>query len=199
MDVMASRHRIPARCALVAALALPCAAVADIYRCVGADGRTSYSDSPCPRASTSTNVTEQVQACATPECEARLEKTRAEAKARLAEEKATVLQMQEQRRKAEAAELEQRIRLEQLRRQAALDLAQQEPASVTYAPAYPYPAYPLYPGYGPVGRWDGVGCRDLECRPVARPLPAPVRGGRVKGGGPGSLIDPPGAYPAPKR
>jgi len=177
---------------LLAALALPCAAPADIYRCAGADGRTTYSDSPCPRTEASTNITERVQACTTPECEAQLERARAAAQARLAEEKAAVQQMQEQRRQAEAAELEQRIRLEQLRRQAALDVAQQEAASGAYVPAYPYPVYPLYPGYGPIGRWDGTGCRDLACGPTARPLPYPVRGERVRKERPTSFIDPPG-------
>jgi len=179
------------RLAMLWSLVLPTVAAADIYRCVGADGRTAYSDSPCPRGAASANVTEQVHACITPECEARREQARAAAQARLHEDKATIQQMQEQRLKAEAAELERRIRLEQLRRQAALDLAQQQAESELYAPAYPYPVYPLYPGYGRVGRWDDPGCKDLQCGPVARPLPHPRRPARVRGERPVSFIDPP--------
>lgn len=181
------------RLAMLASLALPAAATADIYRCVGADGRTTYSDSPCPRSAAATNVTGQVQACTTPECEAQREKARAAAQARLIEDKAAAQQMQEQRIKAEAADLERRIRVEALRRQTAVDLAQQEAVSGVYAPAYPYPAYPLYPGYGQVGRWDGPGCKDLVCGPVARPLPYPPRAARARNGRPTSFIDPPGA------
>lgn len=180
------------RLALVHSLVLPAAAIADIYRCVGPDGRTAYSDAPCPRGATAANVTEQVHACTTAECAAQREQARAAAEARLREDKVAAQQMQEQRLKAETLELERRIRLEQLRRQAALDLAQQEAAAGIYAPAYPYPIYPLYPGYGQVGRWDGPGCRDLPCAPVARPLPYPPRTGRVRGQRPVSFIDPPG-------
>jgi hypothetical protein len=189
------------RLAMLASLALPAAASADVYRCVGADGRTTYSDSPCPRSASATNVTGQLQACTTPECEAQREKARAAAQARLAEDKAAAQQMQEQRLKAEAADIERRIRLEALRQQSAFDSAQQEAVSGVYAPAYPYPAYsldpgygrPLYPGYGRVGRWDGPGCKDLDCRPVARPLPYPPRAEGARNDRPVSFIDPPGA------
>jgi len=180
------------RLAILAGLALPLAATADIYRCVGVDGRTTYSDSACPRSATATNVTGQVQACTTPECEARREQARASAKARLAEDRLAARQMQEQRLKAEAADLDRRIKLEALRRQTALDVAPQQDVSGIYAPAYPYPAYPLYPGYGQVGRWDRPGCKDLVCGPGARPLPYPPRAERMPNNRPTSLIDPPG-------
>src|SRR4051794_10396638 len=51
-------------------VAISSMARADIYRCIDADGTTLYSDAPCPlNAKAKANITEEVGACSTPQCE----------------------------------------------------------------------------------------------------------------------------------
>jgi hypothetical protein len=147
--------------ALACGLALPAAAVADVYRCVSPEGSTTYTDSPCPdSAAKSANVTELIGACTSAECQARREQARAAATARLREEEAMVQQMQEHRLKAEALDLDRRVRLETLRQLSALDTAQRDVSSDLYYPDYP--VYPVY-GYGFGRRFDRPGCKGMHC------------------------------------
>ncbi len=163
---------------LACVLALPAAAAADVYRCVSPEGSTTYTDSPCPGSAKSANVTELIGACTSAECQARREQARAAAAARLQEEKAMVRQMQEQRLKAEALDLDRRVRLETLRQLSALDAAQRDVSSDLYYSDYPvYPAY----GYGFGRRFDRPGCKGMHCGPFpGRPPfgrhPRPHRG-----------------------
>jgi hypothetical protein len=112
----------------------------------------------------SANVTELTGACTSAECQARREQARAAAASRLREEKAMVQQMQEHRLKAEALDLDRRVRLEALRRLSALDAAQRDELRRITRPTRCIPVT-VRPGFRP-------GCKDA---PVL-PRPARLRG-----------------------
>jgi hypothetical protein len=155
----ASRTGVGAVCLL---LLLACGpATADVYRCTSAAGEISYRDSPCPGGAQSANITEAVQACTTPECEAQRERARAGAEERLRAERAALGEMQEQRLRAEEKDLERRLMLEQLDRMQALE-AQLAAQRAAESSAY-YPAYPWYGGIGYPG----------QVRPPGRPCAGP--------------------------
>jgi hypothetical protein len=75
--------------AMLAALAtVPMAVHADVYRCIGPDGKTLYSDSPCPReAVQKSNISAAVGLCSTAECEAKRQQAVQDARERLRAEK----------------------------------------------------------------------------------------------------------------
>jgi len=117
-------------------------ALADVFRCVAPEGDVTYSDSQCDdNTILSANLTETVRTCDTAECEAALQQSREQSIARLREERAALSQMQEMRLRAEAHDLDRRLRLAQLERLQALD---DRPADV--GGGVWWPAYPLYPG-----------------------------------------------------
>jgi hypothetical protein len=166
--------------------ALP--ASADVFRCVTPEGKTLYSDAPCPRGSHSSNITSSVGECTTDECLAERERVSAAARERLKAEKEALAAMTAERRKAEADALAERVKLAELHRLTAIDerlAAEMQAAAqsdLTY-PVYPYPWYPVLPCKGPCGvqlpghrfpsmhpkrdhrREPSVSFRDFERRP----------------------------------
>jgi hypothetical protein len=155
----------------VAVLAAP--AHADIFRCVDPAGEVSYSDMPCPAGhALSANITESVQACTTPECQAQMERARASAEERLRAERAALNDMQDRRLRTEELDLQRQLQLQQMDRLETLEAqlaAQRAADSGVY-----YPGYPLYPGgfgdpgFGKAGHRP---CAGAACgsRPERRP------------------------------
>jgi hypothetical protein len=151
--------------------ALPIAAQADIYRCTGSDGKTLYSDSPCPHdAVQKSNISAAVGVCSTAECETRRQLAMEDARERLRADKAELAVFAEKRRIAELELERERISLEALR--LSQSVAAKDEAA--YAPYY-YPVYPLYPWVRPCGSR----CFKAQLRPnhVKAPLVPRVRGG----------------------
>src|SRR5262245_50628664 len=105
---------------LLLAISAGCAQ-AEVFRCVTPEGRTLYSDSPCPRGSAVTDISEHIGQCADEQCQAERERRAADAAVRLERDKQTLATMTAERRKAEADALAERIRLEELRRITAVD------------------------------------------------------------------------------
>ena len=128
--------------------ALTSAAQADIYRCVDADGGTSYSDAPCPRnAKSKSNITDSVGACTTAQCEEQRRQQANEARHRLQAEKEELSELTAKRRQSEADY--ERARLEELRYRKAVEdrlavLADQAAQGINN-PYYDYPGYPSFP------------------------------------------------------
>ena len=150
-------------------MALPIAAQADVYRCVGPDGTTLYSDSPCPReAVQKSNITTSVGACNTAECEAKRQQEADDARLRLRAEKDELADLTEKRRLEDAQTQRERARLDELRWresvEARLAAAAQEAAD---AAAYP----PYYPALSPVLRPCGWRCGKPHHRPHADARP----------------------------
>jgi hypothetical protein len=132
-----------------------CSAQAEVFRCITPEGKTLYSDSPCPRGSKAADISSTVGACADPECEAERERRTAAAQERLRQEKEALATMTAERRKAEADALAERVKLEELRRLTAIDarLAAEAEAAAQPGVAYPYyPWYPVAPCVGPCAR-----------------------------------------------
>lgn len=151
------------RIAASAALAvLAGAAHADIYRCVDASGKTSYSDAPCAKDARETqNITESVGACTTRECEEERRAQTQEARERLRAEKQELEKMSAQRRQAEAEYDRQRAEAAAYRRAVEERLAAIADSGTQAAttPYYGYSGLPVYPIVG-------APCRH-RCRPVA--------------------------------
>ena len=118
---------------------------AEIFRCTTAEGKTLYSDSPCPRDARAVIISTRLGVCVSDACRADQEERAAAALARLRAEQQALATLTEQRRQAEVHALEERIRLEELRRLAAMNqnFAADAQFSDQYA-AY-YPVYPWYP------------------------------------------------------
>jgi hypothetical protein len=139
----------PIQLSVCAALvALASAAHADIYRCVGADGNTLYSDTPCARDTRSTsNITESVGACTTALCEEQRRQQADEARQRVRSEKEELADLVNKRRQADDAR--ERAQLDEVRYRRAIEerlssMADQA-AQATNNPYYDYPGYPVYP------------------------------------------------------
>jgi hypothetical protein len=134
----------------VALVALASAAHADIYRCVGADGNTSYSDTPCARdAKSKSNITENVGACTTAQCEEQRRQQADEARQRVRSEKEELADLVNKRRQLDADAARERAQLEELRYRRAIEerlssMADQA-AQATNNSYYEYPGYPVYP------------------------------------------------------
>ncbi len=156
-----------ARLAILLALAaVPWgAAQADVYRCTAPDGRTLYSDAPCPRgALRSSNITTAVGACSTAECIAQREQAAADARERLRAEREQLAEFADKRRRDEIDTAKERARSDELLWRQSLEARLAAAANeAAYAPAYPvyYPIYPVYPSVKPCG-WRCLG-------PHARP------------------------------
>lgn len=126
---------------------------AAIFRCVDPAGDVSYRDSPCPdSASMSANITDAVQACVTPECQAQLEQARASAEERLRAERAVLTEMQERRMRTEALDLQRRLQQQQERMQS---LEAELHAQRTADSGVYFPGYPLFPGAFDIDRGRG--------------------------------------------
>jgi len=147
-------------------VALSSLAQADIYRCVDADGTTLYSDMPCARnAKAKANITEEVGACTTPQCEEQRRQQAEEARQRVRAEKDELNDAVAKRRQAGVDYERERILIEEQRSRKALEdrlaaMADQA-AQGTSTPYYDYPGYPVYPIVGrPCGR---------HCKPFPQP------------------------------
>jgi hypothetical protein len=139
-----------ARIAIAAALSAASLAHADIYRCVDAQGNTSYSDSPCPRnAKSGTNVTEDVGACTTTQCEEQQRRQAKAARQRLRAEKEELNDLIAKHRQSDAEYERDRARAaeEQYRRsiEERLGAMADEAAQGANSIYYDYPGYPAYP------------------------------------------------------
>ena len=133
--------------------ALSTGAHADVFRCVGPDGRTLYSDSPCPHdAVQKSNITGAVGACNTAECESKRQQTVNNARERLRAEKTELAAMTQQRMERERTSFEQQRWQQALESQMAASADQAALAAAN--PVY-YPAYPI--GYA------GRPCRGNRC------------------------------------
>lgn len=129
------------------------AASADIYRCVMADGKTTYSDEKCDGGTAAAaNITATLAVCSTDQCRAELAHDRSEAVERLQQERAALAQLHDARLKREAGDAEAALRDAQSKRLALLEgqLADSREAGVYY-PAYAnwHRCYPNCGGKGP--------------------------------------------------
>jgi hypothetical protein len=130
-------------------------AQAEVFRCLTPEGRTLYSDSPCPRGSATTNISTRIDECSDAQCQAERERRALTAQERLQREKEALATMSTERRKAEADALAERIKLEELRRLSAIDerLAAEAEAAAQPSAYFPvYPWYPVAPCVGPCAR-----------------------------------------------
>jgi Domain of unknown function (DUF4124) len=150
---------------LVLAAAPWSTARADIYRCTVPDGRTLYSDGPCPRGALhSSNITAAVGACSTAECIAQREQAAGEARERLRAERELLAEFADRRRRDEIDSAKERVRLDELLWRQSVEARLTAVASEAgYAPAYPV-YYPIYPAYGVV-RPCGWRCLGSHPRP----------------------------------
>jgi hypothetical protein len=154
-----------------------CSAHAEVFRCLTAEGKTLYSDSPCPHGSTTTNISSHVGECADEQCQAEREQRAAVAQERLQREKEALATMTAERRKAEADALAEQIKLEELRRLTAIDehLAAEAEAAAQPNIYYPvYPWYPVQPCIGPCGAHPPVRPRPPGHHRPDRPREGPL-------------------------
>jgi hypothetical protein len=144
---------------LIVLAALPIAARADVYRCTGSDGKTLYSDSPCPHdAVRKANITAAVGVCGTAECETRRQQAVEDARERLRLDKQELAVLTEKRRIAELETERERASLEALRLRQSMQSGFAAGADDTvYAGAYApyYAGYPIY--------WWGRPCGGSRC------------------------------------
>ena len=157
-----------------ALVVLSTAVQADVFRCVGPDGKTLYSDSPCPHDTVrKSNITDAVGACSTAECESKRQQTLNEARERLRAEKTELADMTQKRLERERAAFEEQRWRQAVESQMAANANQA--AQAVGNPIY----YPLYPGYPIVP--GGRPCRGDRCLPPDR---------RAHPGGPGNPANP---------
>jgi hypothetical protein len=131
------------------------AARADVFRCLAPDGRTLYSDAPCPRGAVrSSNITTEVGACSTSECTAQHEQLAGNARERLRSEQELLANLTDKRLRAELDAATERARAEDLiRRQLYEARLAASTDDTVYAAGYPlyYPYYRVHPGVRPCG------------------------------------------------
>ncbi|MEO8628446.1 MAG: DUF4124 domain-containing protein [Betaproteobacteria bacterium] len=160
---------------LAAGAGVSLTAHADVYRCVAADGQTSYRDTPCPKdARSKSNISNEVGVCATAECEDQRRQAAADARERLRSDKEEAAALTSQRQADElTAERDrarvqaQRAEAESARLRASIDARMSAIADeAAEGAAYPlYPAYPVYPPRTHCGR---------HCAPSPQPTPDPA-------------------------
>lgn len=120
---------------------------ADIYRCHGMDGKTLYSDSPCPHeAVQKSNITSMVGACTTQECEGKRQQEAIDARERLRADKEELAERTSKRKQEDLEYERERARLEELRWRQSVEArlaatADDAANAVAYSPYYP--AYPV--------------------------------------------------------
>jgi hypothetical protein len=167
--------RIPfLRMAMLTALAtVPLAVHADVYRCIQPDGKTLYSDSPCPReAVQKSNISAAIGLCSTAECESRRQQAVEDARQRLRAEKEELAELTAKRH---LAELEtERARLDELRYRQAVETrlaaAADDAANAAAYPPY-YSVFPMSAGVRPCGSR----CLKPHHRPHQPSVPIAVR------------------------
>lgn len=141
----------------------------DVFRCVDTAGKISYSDSPCASdAKSASNITEEVGACTTAQCEEQRRLQSDEARQRVQAEKQELNDALKRRRKSDADYDRERARLEEERYRRAVEerLAAMADQAALGANGWYYSEYPgYYPGYPIVTR----PC--LACKPHPTPLP----------------------------
>jgi hypothetical protein len=135
---------------------IPAGAVrADIFRCLAPDGRTLYSDAPCPRGATrSSNITTEVGACSTSECAAQHEQAAGNARERLRSEQEVLANLTDRRLRAELDAATEQARAQDLARRQLLEARLAATSDDTvYAAGYPlyYPNYLVRSGVRPCG------------------------------------------------
>lgn len=137
----------------------------DIFRCLAPDGKTLYSDAPCPRGAVrSSNITTAVGACSTLECTAQREQAAESARERLRSEQQLLANLTDKRLRAEIDAATERARLNELVWRQSVETRVATAADETaYGAGYPlyYPLYPAYPAVKPCG-WR---CARLHPRP----------------------------------
>lgn len=126
-------------------------AEAQVFRCLTADGRTLYSDSPCPSGSAATDISTSIGECTDEQCRAERERRALAAQARLQRDREALATMTEQRRKAEAEVLAERIRFEEVRRLAAIEARLAAEAEAAAQPSAFWPVFPWFPATPCVG------------------------------------------------
>ena len=138
---------------------------ADIFRCLAVDGKTLYSDAPCPRGAVrSSNITTAVGACSTSECTAQREQAAGNARERLRSEQELLADLTDRRLRAELDAATERARRDELVRRQSVEARLAISADETgYAAGYPLLYYPIYPGY-PAVRPCGWRCVGLNPR-----------------------------------
>jgi hypothetical protein len=130
---------------LAALAALSTAAHADVFRCVGADGKTLYSDAPCPEnAVQKSNITDAVGACNTAECASKHQQTVNDALERLRAEKTELADMTQKRLERERVSFEEQRWRQAIESQMA---ASAEQAALAAGNPVYYPAYPTAAGW----------------------------------------------------
>lgn len=167
--------RIPfLRMALLTAVAtLPLAAHADVYRCIQPDGKTLYSDSPCPRdAVQKSNISAAIGLCSTAECEAKRQQTVEEARARLRAEKEELAEFTARRHLAEVET--ERARLDELRLRQSMENSLAAAANDAANAAAYTPYYPVFPISDGVRRC-GSHCLKPHHRPHQPSAPRAMR------------------------
>jgi hypothetical protein len=136
------------------------AARADVFRCLAPDGRTLYSDAPCPRGAVrSSNITTEVGACSTSECAAQHEQAAGNARERLRSEQELLANLTDKRLRAELDAATERARAEDLIRRQLLEARVAAAANDTvYSAGYPlyYPTYAVHRSVRPCG-WRCIG------------------------------------------
>ena len=164
---------------VVAILALlPVCASADVYRCVGTDGKILYSDSPCPHGATQkSNITTAVGACTTAECETKRQQEAYDAREQLRAQKEELAELTDRRRRYELEAERARVELEEVRWRSAADARLAAAEEAAHAGVY-YPAYPYARGI----KSCGPRCNDLRPRPphASQPLPRQERVARLR-------------------
>jgi hypothetical protein len=141
--------------------ALSTGAQADVFRCVGPDGKTLYSDSPCPHdAVRKSNITGAVGACNTAECESKRQQSVNDARERMSAEKTELAEMTQKRMERERQSFEEQRWRQAVESQMAASADQA--AQATENPIY-YPTYPIAA--------SGWPCRGNRCMPGQRPNP----------------------------
>jgi hypothetical protein len=137
-------------------LGVPTMLHAEVFKCVSQEGRISYGDSPCAKGvAQAANISAEVGACTTPECEAQRAQQATAAQLRLREDKEALSEMMQQRRQADAAYAAERTRLMEAQRLAAEE--ERADALLYQAGQTYYPGYPLYPTPLPCKRGNCFG------------------------------------------
>ena len=157
---------------------LPVCASADVYRCVGTDGKILYSDSPCPQSATQkSNITTAVGACTTAECEIKRQQETYNAREQLRAQKEELAELTDKRRRYEL-EVE-RERTEAMRWRSSVDSRLADEAAYAADNPFYYPVYPFATGIRHCG---GQRCDNLRPRPhhVSKPPQRQARVARMR-------------------
>jgi hypothetical protein len=129
---------------LLFAISAGCAQ-AEVFRCLTPEGRTLYSDAPCPRGSAATDISRHIGECVDEQCVAEREHRADAAAERLQRDREALAAMTAERRKAEADALAERIKLAELSRLTAINARLAAEAEAAAEPSIFYPVNPWFP------------------------------------------------------